>query len=274
MKTRNLIFLLVLALLVGGDLWAIPAGFNIQGRLTDANGVNKDGTFQIKFSVFAVAEGGAAVWEKAMSTVTVKNGNFQVILQGEGDIGGQLEDAVKNLITAYVEIKVGTELPLVPRQPLLRSPFGPSTVNLVGAVMFFAGPACPSGWILANGAVLPGSGIYSELVAYLQDIYGVVGQLPNMVDGTFIRATGGNSAALGTKQGDAFQGHTHEYIYPAAAWTGTGDAVYMGRKAGDASWLGITANRTTIQSMPGYGTARANTETRPLNYAMTPCVKY
>ena len=65
-------------------------------------------------------------WEKNFNSVVVKNGNFQVILQGQGDNSVQLETALKDLEAAYVEIKVGTEAPLVPRQPLLRSPFASS----------------------------------------------------------------------------------------------------------------------------------------------------
>lgn len=267
MKTRNIIFLLVLSLFVGGDLWAIPAGFNIQGRLTDANGVNKDGTFQIKFSVFAVAEGGAAVWEKAMPTVMVKNGNFQIILQGEGDIGGQLEDAVKNLITAYVEIKVGTEPPLVPRQPLLRSPFGPPTVNLVGAVMFFAGAICPEGWRLANGDVLDNSEMYKPLSDYLGVTYGAAGKLPDMTDGSFVRSSGGDAAALGLKQADALKTHTHTtgLVYRNLSGNSGGTNFTIPSPAGNYSYY---------YPASGGPSTGDSTETRPRNYAMTPCIKY
>ncbi|MBI4801538.1 MAG: hypothetical protein HY796_03340 [Elusimicrobia bacterium] len=104
-----------------------PPGL-VQGRLTDANGINKDGTFQIKFSVFKVETGGSPVWEKNMPSVPIKNGNFQVILQGLGDNSVQIENAVRDLEAAYVEIKVGAEAPLVPRQLLLRSPFSSPAV--------------------------------------------------------------------------------------------------------------------------------------------------
>lgn len=252
-------------------LWAIPPGFNIQGRLTDANGVNKNGAFDMKFSIFASPDPNDAdpnkripAWEKTMSSsrpgsqsVTVVNGNFQVILQGAGDIGGQLEEAVKNLDTAYVEIKVGNEAPMVPRQPLLRSPFSPPGVNLVGAVMFFAGPTCPTGWLLANGAILPDEAIYGPLRDYLQATYGAMGKLPNMLDGSFIRATGGNAAGLGVKQADALKSHTHGI--PRRTGTGYGSVT---------SAIGNSV-QTDITTYP-YG----EEETRPINYAMTPCIKY
>lgn len=92
MKTLNCVLAWGLLFLAGTDLWAIPPGFNIQGRLTDANGINKNETFSIKFSVFATATGGSPAWEQTQS-VLVQNGNFQVILQGQGDGEPQLEYA-------------------------------------------------------------------------------------------------------------------------------------------------------------------------------------
>jgi len=89
---------------------AVPAGFNIQGRLTDMNGVNRDGTYQMTFSVFPVETEGTALWEQDFS-LSVKNGNFQVILQGLDKNNKLLEDKVKNLERAYVEITVSGEAP-------------------------------------------------------------------------------------------------------------------------------------------------------------------
>ncbi len=127
--TLNCVFVWALLFLSVTNLSAIPAGFNIQGRLTNANGINENGDFSIKFSIFPAASGGTPVWETKsdMPPVQVQNGNFQVVLRGEGiGIGGtrvQLEDVVKDLADAYVEIKVGSDPALAPRQLLLRSPF-------------------------------------------------------------------------------------------------------------------------------------------------------
>ncbi len=309
-------------------LMAIPAGFNIQGRLTDANGINKDGTFQIKFAVYTADVGGTLVWDKNMPSVTVKNGNFQIILQGQGDTGGQLEAAVKDLEAAYVEIKVGADPALVPRQPLLRSPFSASdrvsgavdvliqsdsqasgsgliamrtgntdrvTIlnngnvgigtnspaeklsvagnvsiagaisadNLVGAVMFFAGLSCPAGWLPLDGSTLSVSGVYNPLfnrIAYLYGGSDLSFVLPNMTDGPFIRASGGNALAVGKKQPDAFKSHTH--TIPRRYGTNYGN---------DTSAMGssIWAPIATIATNP-----EGSSETRPINYAMTACIKY
>lgn len=257
MKQFAIAIVFIATFLSVAEIQAIPPGFNIQGRLTDASGVNKDGTFQIKFSIFSADTGGAAVWEKTISSVLVKNGNFQVILQGAGDVGGQLEAAVKDMDTAYVEIKVGNEARLVPRQSLLRSPFPPPTVNLLGAVMFFAGPTCQEGWILANGAVLADLEQFKPLAQYLGSTYGAYGQLPNLLDGSFLRGTGGKAAPLGSKQEDEFKSHTHTL----PRYSGMGYSSNISALGNSLSWPIPTA-------------AAGGDETRPRNYAMTPCVRY
>ncbi|HBB67200.1 MAG TPA: hypothetical protein DCZ93_07855 [Elusimicrobia bacterium] len=328
MKNLKLVAWVAVLLFTKTFLWAIPAGFNIQGRLTDANGVNKDGTFQIKFSVYSADMGGSPVWEKNLTAVTVKNGNFQVILQGQGDNSAQLETAVKDLEAAYVEIKVGSEAPLVPRQPLLRSPFssadrvsgktdvliqsdsqslgsgliamktgntdrltilnngnvgvGTSTPakklsvagdmevsgaisagNLVGAVMFFAGAACPAGWLRLDGSARPVSD-YPGLFAQIGYLYGGSGNnflLPNMSDGSFIRAAGGNAAPVGAKQADAIISHTH--TTPSLGY-------YRDYGPGRYGLNDYAPGNVPTNSQNPPGAA----ETRPLNYSMTPCIKF
>lgn len=133
--------------------------------------------------------------------------------------------------------------------------------NLVGAVMFFAGPTCPAGWRLANGDNLPTAGLYAALFNYLKYTYGQVGGnfvLPNMVDGSFIRGTGGNATALGIKQADAFKAHSHLY------YRRPNNAVR------DSGSRGVTSEYADWSNTGETG----GVETRPLNYAMTPCIKY
>lgn len=137
--------------------------------------------------------------------------------------------------------------------------------NLIGAVMFFAGPTCPTGWLLANGANLPTTGVYAALFYYLQYTYGKVGDnfvLPNMIDGTFIRGVGGHADEIGKKQQDTIAYHTHTDGYFIRYETGTG-------KGSNGYARGVESARQTPDMSPAGGP-----ETRPLNYAMTPCVKY
>ncbi|TPW18353.1 MAG: short-chain collagen C4-like, partial [Elusimicrobia bacterium] len=108
---------------------AVPPGFNIQGRLTDANGVNREGDCSIKFTLYDAPTGGTALWTRTYSALTVSNGNFQTVL---GDTAGQpmLSDVFAAGDARHLEIQVlsgpgitSPETPLAPRQQLVSVPF-------------------------------------------------------------------------------------------------------------------------------------------------------
>lgn len=140
---------------------AIPQGFNVQGRLTDAQGVNRDGIFSIRFTIFDKATGGTELWKKDLPTVAVRNGNFQVILQDPDDLDRTLVTATTTP-TPFLEIQVlggpgitAAEVPLVPRQLLVSVPFAlratvADTVTFspvpVGAIFIFLSTQCPVGF--------------------------------------------------------------------------------------------------------------------------------
>src|SRR3989338_2597435 len=70
-------FLLALAFLVS----AIPQTFNINGKLTDSNGVALSGDYSFNFSIYNVATGGTYLWNSGvMSVTTDSNGIYHVIL--------------------------------------------------------------------------------------------------------------------------------------------------------------------------------------------------
>lgn len=113
----------------GNISFALQPGFSVQGRLTDALGNPKNGSFKIMFSVYQNETPGevSPVWAKTFQNVAVTNGNFQVLLEGAGDDPLlTIENAVKELPGAYVEVKVGEESPMTPRLPLVRSAFSPT----------------------------------------------------------------------------------------------------------------------------------------------------
>lgn len=247
------------------NVYAIPPGFNVQGRLTDSNGINKDGIFQIMFSIFKDEVGGTAVWKKS-KMVNVKNGNFQVLLQGgdKDDSTLQIETAVKDLDYAYVEIKVNNEAPMVPRQPLLRSPFS-SSVDLTGSVVWFVRQTCPNGFLSADGTLIPG-GEHPKLAVAMGKGANESFTLPDL-RGSFIRGWDGEGATaknldpgriFGSYQEDEFKSHSHLYRDPLNR-NGSG-----GNKG-----PGHDHNYSLINTEPTGGS-----ETRPKNIALMPCIKY
>ena len=90
-----------------------------------------------------------------------------------------------------------------------------------GAVMPFASAVTPSGWLAANGNVVPNGigtvqGItanFAALFAVVGTTYGAAGTLPDL-RGYFVRGSGTNSdgtaaGTFGAKQADEFKSHTH-----------------------------------------------------------------
>lgn len=121
--------MLAAALLTAGLARSTPPGFNIQGRLTDGNGVNREGNYSLKFTIFDAPTGGTALWTRTYASLTVRNGNFQTVL---GDIAGQpvLADVFASGDSRHLEIQVlsgpgvsGPEPALIPRQQLVSVPY-------------------------------------------------------------------------------------------------------------------------------------------------------
>ncbi len=114
---RALLFVPLL-LMLAGDAFAqitpAPELLNFQGRLAKPDGTPvADGTYSIRFSLWSAVSGGTEKWFQQMNPVLVKNGTFGVLLGN----GNPITATVLNGDT-YLEIKVGTNAPLSPRQHL------------------------------------------------------------------------------------------------------------------------------------------------------------
>lgn len=94
----------------------VPQIMQFQARLTRPDGTSlPDGTYSIRFSLWNVASGGTAAanekWNQTIN-VTVRNGNFSTLLNtSTGDPNKFNSDL-------FLEIKIGTDAPLTPRQPM------------------------------------------------------------------------------------------------------------------------------------------------------------
>lgn len=131
----------------------------------------------------------------------------------------------------------------------------------------------PAGFLIADGRSLK-KAEYTELFDVIGYTYGGSGDnfnLPNFTDGKFMRSIGGNAAALGQAQQDAFQGHYHNWKDNPSlvgwAYTVTGDT---------SNRVGTRNNETPIaepKSDGVNGEPRTANETRPYNMAVVVIIK-
>ena len=150
----------------------------------------------------------------------------------------------------------------------------------IGSVYHFASSTAPTGFLICNGDVVPnGTGTvqgvttdFSALYAILGTTYGVAGTLPDL-RGVFLRGTGSQtisgitySGTLGTKQGDAFQGHVHSIQQPGTYAVGQG--------SGGQGNIPYPTSTGSPSNDGTNGTPRTASETRPANIALLPCIKY
>lgn len=176
---------------------AVPPGFNIQGRLTDSNGVNREGNYSMKFTLYDAATGGSSLWTRTYPALTVRNGNFQTVI---GDVAGQpaMADVFAAGDSRHLEIQVlsgpgvsSPELPLVPRQQLVSVPYAlraatvekADVVSSTGTIVFQTA-GVERARITPTGRI----GVGTSTPAYTLDLVGDIN-----VTGSILR----NGAAVG-----------------------------------------------------------------------------
>lgn len=145
----------------------------------------------------------------------------------------------------------------------------------VGVVDYFAGTVAPNGWLIADGRIISRTA-YADLFAAIGTTYGAgdgstTFAIPDM-RGMFSRGwddAGGTARgcdplrAFGSTQQDAFELHCHAQALPQGSTAGVaGTATTIIGVGGGACCTGV--NTASVGS----------TETRPMNVALLPCIKY
>ncbi len=112
------------AILLGIALPTAPASaqMNYQGRLTDSSGnALADGQYNLEFRVFTAATGGTELWGPFNATaVDLLAGRFNTVIGATDTTNRSLATALAG--TAFLQIKVGSNPPIAPRQQILASP--------------------------------------------------------------------------------------------------------------------------------------------------------
>lgn len=128
-----------------GRAQTVPALINYQGQLLDAGGnPMPTGDYTIEVRLFPVDSGGAVLWGPQIFNgqsgtglgprVPVVQGRFNIVL-GPQDTGGRdLTGVISSNQSAFLELKVGTSNPIVPRQQILSAPFALKAANAANSV--------------------------------------------------------------------------------------------------------------------------------------------
>lgn len=120
----SFVMLFVLLFLLVGSAFSqtVPQVLNFQGRLATPSGnpVPDAANQSLTFRLFSAASGGALLWQQTSSNVAVKNGTFAASLNFASGYqnSNNLTTVFGNpLFTPFLEVQVGSDTPLAPRQP-------------------------------------------------------------------------------------------------------------------------------------------------------------
>src|SRR5262245_15534324 len=150
---RTLITMIALLLMLSVSAFAqilpVPPLMNFQGRLAKPDGTPvADGTYSIRFSLWDNASGGTEKWNQTLNPISVRNGAFAILLSGfptntfQGNV--------------WLEIKVGTDAPLTPRQQLVSVAYAMKASSVADGAITAASIA--NGTITADKLAFPMGG--------------------------------------------------------------------------------------------------------------------
>ncbi|MGO8929798.1 MAG: hypothetical protein ACLQU3_23270 [Limisphaerales bacterium] len=126
---------LLTAAVLLASIWAthaqnVPALINYQGQLVDGTGTPlPNGNYELTFRIYSADPGGSLLWgPQVLPSVALVGGRFNVVL-GPTDAGGQAVTAAFSNAVAYLEIQVGANSPISPRQQVLSAPYALQAEN-------------------------------------------------------------------------------------------------------------------------------------------------
>lgn len=124
---------------------AVPDAMRVQGTLLTSSGSPANGTYELTFSLWDAASGGAQQWSTTKAGVVVQGGVFEV------ELTSVPATPFRTLSALWLETRVGTETPL-PRQRLDSSAFA-FRAGLADEASALLCTGCVSAAHLGTGAV-------------------------------------------------------------------------------------------------------------------------
>lgn len=259
---RSLVLACFLAPAVAG-LAGVPTTINYQAKLTQADGKPLGtGPLTVKINVYDAAVEGTRVWgPQTLTGVPVTNGSFNVIIGPSDDAGTLLRSAFGGG-ERYLEVALGDNPPLAPRQKVLSAPFTFYSGNdvPVGGIVSWIPPASLDGLTMATAKDLLPPGFAVCDGPRSEDDPGTLfdeRKIPLLTDARFLR--GGPLTDIGKAGGGDTQTHGHRLFPAGQSGTTVPDTdAYVGGSAG-APHLETSARRG--HTHPYDGSAHSTTIT-------------
>lgn len=112
---------------------SVPGEVNYQGQILNAAGTPlATGNYTLTFTLFDAAQGGVVVWGPyTNSAVAVVDGSFNVVLPARDYLSRTLAAAAVNS-PRFLELAVGNNPPIAPRQQLLSAPYALNSERMQG----------------------------------------------------------------------------------------------------------------------------------------------
>lgn len=147
----------------------VPTLMNYQGQLADASGNPlATGDYSLTFSIHDAAQGGSQVWGPQQfdggvgpgrgARIPVVQGYFNVMLGPTDTAGRSLADAFGASVNRFIQIQIGSNAPIAPRQQMLTSPFAFASVKAKNADVATNALAADSARTLGGITVLDAQG--------------------------------------------------------------------------------------------------------------------
>jgi hypothetical protein len=147
--------LLISLLGLSGIAHAVPTQMGHQGRVLDADGLPAEGPHTLDFHLYDAAEEGTMVWSE-LHDVDLINGYYSLVL-GADELGNPLEDELLRDYELHLELTVGDDEPLSPRQALNAVPYARLSAT---ATSVNGGPVNASEVSIGGALVIDSSGAW------------------------------------------------------------------------------------------------------------------